>query len=140
MRLLTGHEVVGLLVGVASTTAVLRGRLGPRHVDGVARGGRLRGVLHDVLVAALEDAAGHRCGLGVVTVGVDAAALVGALGLGGVPLELILAHQLLHRVSADVLAVEAALADAGLVADAVALVLGEVRGRHVVVAGHGVKE
>lgn len=72
----------------------------------------------------------------VSVVVIDGAALVRALGLGGIPLEVALAHQVLHGVAAAALAVEAALADAGAVAEDVALVLGEARLVEVMVAGH----
>jgi hypothetical protein len=53
----------------------------------------------------------------------DPAALVGTLRSARVPLELVLTHQLLHRVAPNVLAVQARLPDARAVAQRVALVL-----------------
>jgi hypothetical protein len=55
------------------------------------------------------------------SLGVDTLALVGALLLVEVPLEVALAEEILHGVAADVLAVEAALAHTRAVAEVVVL-------------------
>ena len=67
----------------------------------------------------------------------DLLALVCPLLRGGVPLEVALAHQLLHGVATAVLAVQAALPHARPVAEVVVLVLRAAAVACVVVAGNG---
>ncbi len=64
---------------------------------------------------------------------VNAVALVGSLGLGGVPVQSVVAQNALHVVTADMLAVKPRLTDARAIAQVVALVLRETRVVRVVV-------
>lgn len=99
-------------------------------------GGALVLVLLALPVGAVRRAVAH-CPVVVGVVVVDATTAVATLGLICLPGQLGLPHQLLHRVAAAALAVEATLPDAGAVPQHVALILSEVGIIGVAVAGHG---
>ena len=144
--LLTAEDVVSAAVSLAGAAAVAGGLRGSLALTVLVVGGLvLVGVVVVLLLLLLLLLGGivklllllASAAAGAIAVRVeDVAALVGALSAGGVPLELVLPHKLLHRVAAEVLAVVAGLADAGAVANDVALVLGHTGAAEVLMAGH----
>eukprot|EP00759_Apiculatamorpha_spiralis_P018163 PhF_6_TR24489/c0_g1_i2/m.33853 len=106
-NIVSTKQAVGLLVGHASTTT------GDGLLLSTVVGG-LRGV----------GSINHGVGLGII----DATTGVRTFGLVGIPLELSVAHQLLHLVSTFVFTANLALTDARAITDGVALVLGGTGG------------
>lgn len=149
--LLTGEDVVGAAVSLASPAAVPLGDLLGGLVTVLLGGGLvlilvllgtlllgllvLLLLLLLLLLMLLGLLAGASAGPITISV-VHAAALVGALSAVSVPFEVTVAHKVLHSVTAQVFAVVTGLADAGTIPNNVALVLGKTRAAEVLMTGH----
>ena len=73
-------------------------------------------------------------------VAVNATSLIRALGLGRVPLQVVLAHNILHGVATNVLTIKAALTNARAIAEVVALILRQASVVRVIVTSHDVDD